>query len=241
MGVQGGQPGRDDHVPVEGLAPGSFQESAPLHALDLDLDPHVLELRLGDGGNLLTHLAGVRPEQELQFQGLAVFDQDAVGPRFVASFFQQFLGLVGVIVIVRYIGVVDPTGGYAGRIDPLSQAVHHLVNDLLLVQGIRESLPHPHVLQVRTPQVEADVGPTAPGQPPFVDGDVRVVHSLLVVIWGDVSPVYLAVLQHGEGNLLLGHDADGIGVQAGLAAEVTVVGLKDDVIVLDPLLELEGP
>ena len=207
----------------------TVQVRAPLEDLDLGLDADFLKLSLHDLSHVDALLALVRPDLALEAVG-----ETGLG--------QKLLGKLEVLLVLGHF-LADRVGdgdGHEGRGDhaDLGQTLPDGLVDQGRVERGTDGLAHAHVGERRLGDVEAEVGDRRLGL--LVERQLLVVTDAVDVVADDrVSDVDALGLELDRAVRGLGDGADFKVLVRGLLAPEVVVALKDVLVALLPLHELE--
>src|SRR3989449_3760408 len=216
-----------------------LEEGRPLDHTDVHLDAELLERRLDDFRDLLALVVAL-VGQELEHEGLAVPDEQAVGvPLLPAGFREQRASLVHVVREPFHVRVVRPGAGLvrARRLAP--EAEQHAVDDLALVDGVGERLPDAPVGEPRVLQVEAEIRVGVRWVLVFVVGlpEGRILRLALELERGEAGRVHALRLQLEEDRRLARDDPVDDAREVRGALEVAGVRDEHDPFPGLPLLE----
>src|SRR5690625_796443 len=192
-----------------------------LHA-DVEVDAHVGKHRLEDLRDRLEFRVLVDVQAQAQVRGTGFFEERFGG-----------FGVVG----VGLVELCRETDGGRNRGDSRqSKPPHELLDDQFLVDRMRNSLANAHVFQLRTVNVEAQVG-AAPAEEALGLDTSGLLEGDEVVGRDAEDDVEAAAAQFHDLRAYLRDDAEGHVGDRRLSAPVVLVCGKGDLRAVDPLLE----
>ena len=144
--LDGGLPGADEHIPVGLLGLDRLQEAAPLQGLDVHLDADLAQLVLHVTAISSRVLLVFGPVDQLELELLAVLVEHLAVFEGVAGLGELGQSLLGVVLVARHVGIVDPRGLGIDRAQRLGLPQHDLVGEQLLVDGVVDAVAHVDVV-----------------------------------------------------------------------------------------------